>query len=101
MSLGFSIRILTDRPQTISLSPQCKIYEHNVSDQGTGDQFVSLTVMEGVSTVPIDQIKGMPWMNVDGKDGSNAPKDLQLIPYYFRANRGGRGQMRVGMKRAN
>lgn len=48
----------------------------------------------------MDRIGEMPWMESKGKDDGKAPKDLQLIPYYFRANRGGRGQMRVGMKRA-
>jgi hypothetical protein len=25
--------------------------------------------------------------------------DLKFVPFYFRANRGGKGQMRVGLKR--
>ena len=70
----------------------------------TGDQFVSLTITDGVSTLPMEQIGGMPWMSPrSGSDEKRAPsasKDLKLVPYYFRANRGGRGQMRVGMRRA-
>lgn len=73
-----------------------------MSDKTSGDEFVSLTVTEGVSSVPMTRIGEMPWMEVGGKGKANGagPRDLQLIPYYFRANRGGRGQMRVGMKRA-
>lgn len=95
----------TDYSQTISLNPQCNIYEHSVADQTTGDQFVSLTITEGISTVPIERVGSMPWMDVEKDSSGSKPnganaKDLKLIPYYFRANRGGRGQMRVGMKRA-
>ena len=71
-----------------------------MADQTTGDSFVSLTITDGVSRLGMEQIGGMPWMSPGGKGGSSAPKDLKMVPYYFRANRGGKGQMRVGMKRA-
>lgn len=29
---------------------------------------------------------------------SKGSKDLKFIPYYLRANRGGKGQMRVGLR---
>lgn len=33
-----------------------------------------------------------------GSEVSKGSKDLTFIPYYLRANRGGRGQMRVGLR---
>lgn len=90
--------------QKVRLRPDCKIYEHAVNDKTTGDSFVSLTVTEGVSTVDLEtRVAGLPWMGVQGGGSaeSKGPKDLRLVPYYFRANRGGKGMMRVGFGRAS
>ena len=37
-----------------------------MSDKTTGDEFVSLTVTEGVSSVPMTRIGEMPWMEAGG-----------------------------------
>lgn len=90
--------------QTAALKNGAKIHEHDVLDPTTGDGFISLAIgKEDIARVELDQrVPGMPWMGVDGEGkGAGGANDLKLVPYYFRANRGGRGMMRVGFARAS
>jgi len=90
-----------DHFKSVSLSATCKISERKVTEQTTGDYYVGLTV-EGASRLKARQISGLPWFeeSSDNADsGQSETENLHLVPYYFRANRGGRGQMRVGFKR--
>jgi hypothetical protein len=49
------------------------------------------------ATMPgLEQVTYQPLEMTDEKVGTNA---LRFVPYYMCANRGGRGQMRVGLKK--
>jgi uncharacterized protein len=67
-----------------------------------GDSIHALIVKKGAFTQNINEDKYSPLASAqDVKNlASNAlpVENLKLVPYYYRANRGGRGQMRVGFK---
>ena len=67
--------------------------EHYVAIKATGgiyEQCVVETTMPGAESVTFQPLEAS-----DEKMGRN---ELRFVPYYLRANRGGRGQMRVGLK---
>jgi hypothetical protein len=94
-----------DHFKSVQLDPAaCSVGERVVSDATTGDKYVALTVAKGASIVRTDLIHAEPGVDVDLLDGVVRADDgvideLNFIPYYFRASRGGSGQMRVGLKR--
>ena len=91
--------------QSILLDANCKITEESTHDKGSEDDFVSLTVTEGAYAINLEKFQAAP--NVDAPAlqsalrKSSPIKDLRFVPYYFRANREGKGQMRVGLKALN
>jgi hypothetical protein len=61
------------------------------------DQYVAI-ISEGGATGELDT---SPWdrqIVSEGKKVIGENRDLCFVPYYLRANRGGRGQMRVGLR---
>lgn len=71
-----------------------------MQDRSLGDAYVALTVTHGASLLDTSAFEETPFLIDNGVgQGKPLPK-LDLIPYYFRANRGGKGHMRVGLKRA-
>ncbi|ETI28106.1 hypothetical protein G647_00555 [Cladophialophora carrionii CBS 160.54] len=93
-----------DHFKSVQLDPACSVGEKVVSDATTGDQYVALTVAKDASIVRRDLIHAEPGVDVDLLDGAvraggSVIDELNFIPYYFRASRGGSGQMRVGLKR--
>ncbi|CAK7216369.1 hypothetical protein SCUCBS95973_002789 [Sporothrix curviconia] len=76
----------------------------------TGERYVALRTTAW--SCPLDkwdakQPGGLPGLPADGeaekdketgKEALGTERSLVFIPYYFRANRGGRGHMRVGLK---
>lgn len=77
--------------------------EQKVTDSITGDKYVALTLNDGARQLNIANITGGPL--IDAKElqshleASEPIRKLHFVPYYFRANRGGKGHMRVGLKR--
>lgn len=74
-----------------------------ITDDATGDRYVSLTLENGARKMDPDVIEAYPSVHEDGlrsvlESAEIIPK-LRFIPYYFRANRGGKGHMRVGLQR--
>ena len=95
-----------DHFKTVQLDPHCKIDESTVTDKDTGDTYVALKVVKGASVMNMDALLASPDVAIEELNkatGADAKviEDLKFVPYYFRANRGGRGQMRVGLKRWN
>ncbi|EAW07939.1 glycoside hydrolase family 127 protein [Aspergillus clavatus NRRL 1] len=68
--------------------------------RSTPDQYVAIIAQKGVREI----LDISPWRRqIVAERGSAIPitdelKDLCFIPYYLRANRGGKGQMRVGLR---
>ncbi|RSL42247.1 hypothetical protein CEP53_012300 [Fusarium sp. AF-6] len=74
----------------VFLRTDSKGVEKTVTDEKTGEEYVALQ-----SKYWKQSISTLASLKVDGD--STAPRDLVFVPYYFRANRGGKGQMRVGL----
>lgn len=79
-----------------------KLSQHVQYDDLTRERYVSINA-EGGSTLLADLERGrsLPWIPTK-KSTMNSlgwnPGKLTFVPYYFRANRLGRGHMRVGVR---
>ncbi|KAI4728144.1 DUF1680-domain-containing protein [Aureobasidium sp. EXF-10728] len=89
-----------DHFANVLLNPACTITEKHVQDQSSGDSFVALTVTQGASVLNTDAFEESPFLQDNGLSEGEPLPSLEFVPYYFRANRGGKGHMRVGLKRA-
>ncbi|KAI5254632.1 DUF1680-domain-containing protein [Aureobasidium subglaciale] len=89
-----------DHFASVLLSPACEIAEKHIQGSDMGDSYVALTVTKGASLLDASAREATPFLSEDGLMAGKALQDLTFVPYYFRANRGGRGQMRVGLKKA-
>ncbi|KAK5087346.1 hypothetical protein LTR70_002165 [Exophiala xenobiotica] len=118
---------VTDHFKSVRLDPACldRVREEDVRDERTGDVYTGLTVVEGARVLDVEraegEMMGMPFLEV-GKSGREAGvngvngvngthsadfdglktktiEELRFVPFYFRANRGGRGHSRVGIDR--
>lgn len=75
-----------------------------MNDIVSGDTYVAVTVSAGASILDIELVDeaspAMPAPSLRSitRAGKILPK-LYLIPYFARANRGGKGHMRVGFRR--
>lgn len=89
--------------QSVQLDPQCKIAERPVDNEHSGDHFVGLTVTDGAYAVDLQELRTTPTVDATALrcvSRRRPIKELHFVPYYFRANRGGRGHMRVGLRQA-
>ncbi|KAK3684591.1 hypothetical protein LTR37_020122 [Vermiconidia calcicola] len=91
---------VSDHFKAVQLDPRCKIEERSVYDDASGDSFVGLTVSDGASAIDLQKLQASPAVDAQASQHATPIKELQFVPYYFRANRGGKGQMRVGLRRA-
>lgn len=99
---SISPTITDEYVQSIELDPSCNISEHHRQDSALGETFIGLRVENGASVVNLRQFNDGPIYDLQPISGSGCNEDqkvLNLVPYYFRANRGGKGHMRVGFKR--
>lgn len=87
-------------PQSTLLSSTCEITERLVQNQDLGDSYVALTVTRGASLLDTGAFNPTPFLRDNGVGEGKPLSKLEFVPYYFRANRGGRGHMRVGLKRS-
>ncbi|KAK3679576.1 hypothetical protein LTR37_021402 [Vermiconidia calcicola] len=91
---------VSDHFKAVQLDPRCKIEERSIDDDASGDSFVGLTVSDGASAIDLQKLQASPAVDAQASQHATPIKELQFVPYYFRANRGGKGQMRVGLRRA-
>ena len=89
---------------------KASITETQIVDPQTNEQYVELTAHDSAIlrnekasspsiTISYADVGKEPYATgVDSAEKTLIPK-LNFIPYYFRANRGGNGQMRVGLRR--
>lgn len=93
-----------DHFKSVQLDPACAVQEKIMTHETTGDTYVALTVAKGASILNAGSIKAQPGVDLNPVDEGaqsqdNVLDELNFIPFYFRANRGGRGQARVGLRR--
>lgn len=91
-----------DHFKAVQLDANCSIRENMVLDERTEESYVALTVTDGASVLRVEELKPSPSIpaGVAGcEPASRTPiKELHFVPYYLRANRGGKGHMRVGLR---
>ncbi|CAI6093754.1 unnamed protein product [Clonostachys chloroleuca] len=77
----------TNHFKDITITTDSRITEERKEDTETGESYIALHSNGWTRSVP----------NCGGGARSSVDRDLTFVPYYFRSNRGGRGQMRVGL----
>ncbi|KAL1956770.1 hypothetical protein VTO42DRAFT_6824 [Malbranchea cinnamomea] len=112
-----------DNFKSTLLDPHADLTESQTRDDATGEFYVAISAIEGgrfldlshfastktpcrpclYPTGEVKHISGLPNGNAEkgsvSSEGRNVVTEtLNFIPYYFRANRGGTGQMRVGIR---
>jgi hypothetical protein len=82
-------------------NPKSEIVKKWTTDDSTGESYFSLTAKGAGNFLDATNHSILSPSSVDGKDmhmpATNV--DLNFIPFYYRANRGGTGQMRVGLRK--
>ncbi|CAK7223847.1 hypothetical protein SBRCBS47491_005346 [Sporothrix bragantina] len=87
----------------VVISPSAEVQEEERVFEATGERYIALRTTgwsRSETKWEAKQPGNLPGLQVDGekKTELGTERSLVFIPYYFRANRGGRGHMRVGMK---
>ena len=93
---------VTDHFKTLTFDPaSTKISERTTTDSTTGESYVELTAKGGIGFVNVAE---EPNPSLDPQSISGSPRHevehLVFVPYYFRANRPGKGHMRVGLRKS-
>ena len=62
---------------------------------------MALTASEACSFLDLKSVPrpGVPADDIAGQS-KGAPRELHFVPFYYRANRPGKGHMRVGLRRS-
>lgn len=82
-----------------ALSRNSPVSEESRVDETTGEEYVALRTTSWQRLLPsLDggRSGGEPGFEAS-EETFGQERELVLVPYYFRANRGGKGQMRVGL----
>jgi len=89
-----------DHFKSTVLSKSCSFIEKTVIDETTGDTYVALAT-RGASILKTDDIHAYPGVPQERavKFDKFVNRELHFVPYFFKANRGGRGHARVGLRR--
>jgi len=89
-----------DHFKSLLLDPTAAVEEKAGAVDDVGEPYVELTVRNGASFIVVDQSHA-PHMSLKSvmQDKASGADELHFIPYALRDNRGGRGHMRVGIRR--
>jgi DUF1680 family protein len=89
-----------DHFKSLLINPSGEITENIISDSELGGSCITLTAHNAASFLTVRDYLGphIPVVKVPVKETSGV-EHLNFIPYYLRDNRGGRGHMRVGIRR--
>ncbi|KAF2460840.1 hypothetical protein BDY21DRAFT_333571 [Lineolata rhizophorae] len=89
---------VADHFKSLLFDPSSTISEKAVKDETTGETIIALTAHGPLSFLQVNGVAtpSLPARAVSSDTDSRS--HLHFVPYYFRANRGGRGQMRVGLR---
>ena len=79
--------------------PNAKVVEMPTKDDSTGESYVSLVAKSAGTFVNSASHNILSAVQSDDTVPSTPVVDLHFIPFYYRANRGGTGQMRVGLRK--
>jgi hypothetical protein len=80
---------------------KASISEAERFDKDTGERYIALAASGACSFLSVREVYGGPGVLSESiKTQENKEvKDLHFVPFYYRANRGGKGQMRVGLRK--
>lgn len=88
-----------DHFKSLALDTKVKITEKEVVESGIGEPYVAITATEGAYFVEIsDEESVAPGFETRYVQREGVGK-LNFVPYALRDNRGGKGQMRVGLRK--
>lgn len=92
------------RLQSVFVDPQAPISESEASDSATSERYTALTVEKGAYILNSESLKPAPFLQLEDLESrrrqmAKQVPELHFVPYYFRANRAGKGHMRVGLRR--
>jgi hypothetical protein len=71
------------------------------TDPETSEKYIALTLSGAGLLIDLKRCQGRPGLQYSNEIPNienDAVEILNFIPYYFRANRNGNGQMRVGIR---
>jgi DUF1680 family protein len=88
-----------DHFKSLLLDPSGEITEKVISDSELGESCIALTAHNATSFLGVEESLG-PHVSLS-KAPLKTVERLNFIPYYLRDNRGGKGHMRVGIRRKN
>lgn len=91
---------VNDHFKSLVLDPTATISESSVSIAELGEPYVALTARDSASFLRVDENLSphLPLGSTTVKIDANV-EQLNFIPYALRDNRGGKGHMRVGIRR--
>lgn len=98
---------VSDHFRSTYLDPGCiasnAVVEKELADpKFPEERYVEITVIKAAYVVGLSKLKGNAFVEKEETDnGMGTAKvidELKFVPYYYRANRGGRGMARVGLK---
>nr|POF14038.1 hypothetical protein CFP56_03062 [Quercus suber] len=76
--------------------------EKDITDEASEDCYVGLTLEGGAHLASVESNNSAPFTDKNILDASLGKTEsvplLNFIPYYSRSSRGGKGQMRVGLR---
>ncbi len=89
-----------DHFKTLVLDPASTVEENRVDEKEMGEPYVALTVQGVRSFLDVRKKQGPEVLGgeISYREGKGI-KELCFIPYALRDNRGGKGHMRVGIRR--
>jgi DUF1680 family protein len=91
---------VNDHFKALLLDPTGRITESSSSIPGAEEPYVGLTAHNAASFIHADGRLSPPLpLGSVASDSRDAIKDLHFIPFALRDNRGGRGHMRVGIRK--
>lgn len=87
------------------MDPSASLKERQISSEKvTGDDFVALELQSGAADTSVAEAPPTESPFCDALATRASERDVKplssliFVPYYFRANRGGKGHMRVGLR---
>ena len=89
-----------DHFKSLVLDPAGSVTESVISDDELGESCIALTAHNAASFLAVEKSSG-PFVSVGEPSLKGKPpvQELKFVPYCVRDNRGGRGHMRVGIRR--
>jgi uncharacterized protein len=89
-----------DHFKSLQLDPTAAAEEKEGTVDEVGEPYIGLTVRNGISFIDVDKSHA-PHMSLKSttQEKASGVDELHFIPYALRDNRGGKGHMRVGIRR--